>query len=169
LTLVRVSRALATSETLWRLLEARVRAACPAISPTTPPDQLIAHARCYWEQGDLMLGAWLAMEGDRAVAHALGWVDSFWGQPYLLIYHVSADPGVSVQAVGDRLLREFGGWALAVDDQYLRGGHPWRIRWITFYTARPGAWTRYLRARGITPQQRLTGLELAPLDCVEAR
>lgn len=141
---------------LWPSLEARVRAVMPVLEPEAPADAVIRHLRTLWATQPARLGAWLALRpGERTnghhpppfiAAHMVAWVDSYWGEPCILVYQLEGDPGAgSIDLLGP-MLRELEAWRGELDRLYEAAHSTQRVTLVRFYTTRPEAYRRWFQS-----------------------
>lgn len=155
LTLKRLRADDPTSWGYWPILEARVRAQIPVLEPEAPPDAVIRHFRSLWVTQEKRVGAWLALQAVEQtnghvplpliVAHMLGYIDMYWGQPCLFIYQLEGDPGLGALDLLVPMMRELDAWRGEVNRTYLEAGSDVRVDLVRFYTTRPEAYARWFR------------------------
>lgn len=142
---------------LWPALETRVRAFCETEMPEIPADALITHLRQLFVGSPDALGTWLVLHDGVPVGHVVGWLDVYWGQPYLLIQQASLDHSATGQIDPEQVLAELRTWASQINATQIASGRPERVTHLQWLTTRTNAWQRWLGGR---PLQRVTVLSM---------
>jgi len=139
-------------------LEDRVRVFCKEWSPETPAEVFIQHIRKLFVETPTLLGAWVLVNEDHElIAHLIGWVDLYWGQPYLMVHQAHVDAGHSGGGFKTEMLDALDEWTWTLNGLYEAAGSPLRITLMRWMTERPEAWVRYFQR---TPQRQLTVLSI---------
>jgi hypothetical protein len=141
----------------WPVLEARVRAALPALEPEANPDHVLQHFRTLWATQPARLGAWLALRPvertnghtplPEVIGHLLAYVDVYWGEPCLFVYQMEGTAGAGCLHLLAPMLRELDHWKDALNIRFAEAVGGKRIDLVRFYTQRPDAFERWFRER----------------------
>ncbi|MDP2662167.1 MAG: hypothetical protein Q8R28_15690 [Dehalococcoidia bacterium] len=139
---------------LWPILEDRMRVFCKEYAPDTPPDALIQHCRRLFVETPTVLGAWALMtdEGEM-IGHLVGWVDLYWGQPYLIVHQAHIDRGHALGVERGVMEAALDDWAWSVNALYEAADSPLRVTTVRLMTEWPEAWIRYFHKKA---QRQLT-------------
>ena len=158
-TMLRLTNGNPKAWALWPMLETRVRAFCATETPDTPSDAVIQHLRRLFLESPDSLGAWVVLnEHGAMIGHLVGWVDLYWGCPYLLVHQAALDQGQILDPTKQAFMAALRQWGDTVNAQFEAAGRQERVARVRWMTTRPEAWIRYF---GHQPQQQTTVLELS--------
>jgi hypothetical protein len=138
----------------WPIFEARIRAAVPLLEPEADPEKVVMDYRSLWAQPG-RLGAWLILKPvertnghvplPQVIGHIAAYVDSYHGEPCLMVHQVEGIPWEGCLELRDPLLHEWDAWKDALNARYEQAMAPQRIDLVRFYTRFPAAAERWFR------------------------
>lgn len=105
---------------------------------------------------------YVALEGERVVAHMAGWIEQQWGVPYILVYQCQCDRGTTIRPIIEQYFTHEMGQAAERYNATLAPGKP-RIEEIDLWTPwRPDVWKRLLHRDELTAELHVLRLPVGP-------
>jgi hypothetical protein len=167
--IVRVHPSTPEGWALYPVLEQRAVAFMREMGPEGEPQVFTGWLRdCFINRAEI-LGAWMLLDEapappdsteparETVLGHMLGWVDVFFGDPFVFVYQLQSEPGSTVRtAIHRQMIQELHHWIDNLNWAYEQARAPQRIRRVRFVTRRSErAWQGYLETLGPIERVRL--------------